>query len=266
MPRFRVVEVYPMSGWWDHPWIKGDADADAFAKVSRGICDLYSGHLSDADLRNPISTLRIFVGDLADNAPPAPDDGRAGVLSPTWTGRPERFEQAAVRVPAGFASWELARQQRVVLDAIHEAARGVAELRGLDPTAFERARKAVEAAAFTLTWTGPWKSSPGRRWRARCTFRTMPDGFGRLVVEVAGPEDESPRASSSEQVAWTTAEGYRRAAKTLRWVAADRLEVVPCVGIYGVVGGTFVAELRADSERPELRDVQVAAPPGPSGT
>jgi hypothetical protein len=264
MPRFRIVEVYPMSGWWDQPWIKGDVDADAFAKVSRGICDLYSAHLTDADLRNRVSTLRIFVGDdLADNAPPA-SEGRAGVLSPAWTGRPEGFEQAEVRVPAGFASWELARQQRVVLDAIHEAALGVAELRGLDPAAFERAREAVEAADFAFTWTGPWKFSPGRRWRARSTFRTMPDGFGRLVVELAGPDDEVVRASSSEQVAWTTTEGYRRAAKTLRWTAADRLEVVPCVGTYGLAGGTFVAELGPDSEQQlELRDVQVTTPPGP---
>ena len=256
-----------MSGWWDQPWIEADADADAFAKVSRGICDLYSAHLTDADLRNGVSTLRIFVGDdLASNAPPASEDGRAGVLSPTWTGRPEGFEQAAVRVPAGFASWELTRQQHVVLDAIHRAARGVADLRELEPAAFEQARGGVEAADFSFMWTGPWKFSPGRRWRARCAFRTLPDGFGRLVVEVAAPDDESPLASSSEQVAWTTAESYRRAAKTLRWVAADRLEVVPCVGIYRVVGGTFVAELGADSEPPVLRDVEPAAPPGPSGT
>ncbi|MFP5346611.1 MAG: hypothetical protein ACLGIA_06260 [Actinomycetes bacterium] len=266
MPRFRTVEVYPMSGGWDQPWIKGDADADAFAKVSRGICDLYSGHLAEADLRNPVSTLRIFVGAEADNAPPASEDGRAGVLSPTWTGRPQGFEQAAVRVPAGFAFWELARQQRVVLDAVHAAARGVADLRGLDRTAFEQARETVEAAAFTFTWTGPWKVSPGRRWRARCTFRTMPDGFGRLVVQVAGPQDESPFASSSEQVAWTTAEGYRRAAKTLRWASPRRLEVIPSVGLHDVVGGTFVAELGASSEHPELHDVELPPPLGRSGT
>ncbi|GAA3882348.1 hypothetical protein GCM10022243_53690 [Saccharothrix violaceirubra] len=262
MPRFRLVEVYPVAGGWSRPWID-DPDADDFAKVSRGICDLYSTHLAEADLRHAVSALRIFVGDYVHPDTPAAGDGHAGVLSPTSTDRPEGYEHATVRVPTGFAAWPLGDRQRVVLDAVHEAALGVATLRGWEPDAFQRARKAVESADFTFTWTGPWKSSPGRRWRARCAFRSLPDGFGRLVLEVAGPEDEAVCATSSEQIAWTTMESYRRAARTLRWATAARLEVIPCV-VLGFAGDKFVAELTAEAGRLRLDDVQAAAPFGSS--
>ena len=197
MPRFRNVEVYPMSGWWDAPWIEGDPDGDAFAKVSRGICDAYSSALSESYTQHSVSSLRIFLDRAGRSVPAVPDPRQTVVLSPSFPDRVwEGFEQAAVRVPAGFAARDVDEQRRIVLDAVHAAALGLAQFRGLERSAFEQAREAVLEAGYTFSWTSDWKSSPGRRWRARCSFRSTEDGFGRLTVEVCTP-DGAVRGSSS---------------------------------------------------------------------
>jgi hypothetical protein len=103
------------------------------------------------------------------------------VLSPSYTGRvSEGFEQAAVRVGEGFAATDLGDQRRIVLDAVHAAARGMAQFRGLELADFEHARAAVVESDYVFSWTSDWKSSPGRRWRARCFFRArQSEGFSR---------------------------------------------------------------------------------------
>ncbi|SHF98007.1 hypothetical protein [Geodermatophilus nigrescens] len=263
MPYFRTVEVYPTSGWWGTRWHEHDRDGDAFAKVSRGICDAYSASLGDDAVPHTVSTLRIFIDTDGRLVRVPVDPRRTVVVSPTFTDRVwEGFESAAVRVVPGFADLALAVQRRVVLQAVHAAARGLASFRGLDPSALEAARQAVIDADFVFTWASEWKSSPGRRWRARCVFRTMPDGFGRLVLEVTDG-DGTKRAASPEQVAFTTVEGYRRAARTLRWSAADRLEVVPCVDPFGDdAGSCAVAVDEGVGGAPRLTVLQSAGLPG----
>jgi hypothetical protein len=262
VPRFRVVEVYPMSGWWDAPWIEDDPDGDAFAKVSRGICDAYSSALGDAGQQHTVSSLRVFIDTGARRVPGAPDARRTVVLSPSFTDRvSEGFEQAAVRIVPGFAAMDLGEQRPIALEAVHAAALGMAQFRGLEATAFEQARAAVLEGNYVFTWTSDWKSSPGRRWRARCFFRTLADGFGRLTLQVSAM-DGSVSATSSEQVAWTTMESWKRAAKTLRWTGADRLQVVPCIDFLGYDTGIFAVEV--DSQSPDdlrLREVETAALP-----
>lgn len=168
-----------MSGWWGTAWVEDDPDGDAFAKVSRGICDVYSSALADADQEHRVSSLRIFIDTGPRLVPGAPDAQQTVVLSPTRTDKVfEGFEQAAVRVGAGFAALSVEEQSRLALDAVHAAANGMAEFRGLELAAFEQARAAVLAADYTYTWTSDWKSAPGRRRRARCTFRSTTDSVG----------------------------------------------------------------------------------------
>ena len=253
MPRFRNVEVYPMSGWWGAPWVEDDRDGDAFAKVSRGVCDLYSSALATAGQQHTVSSLRIFIAERgADLTRDASDESQLVVFSPTHTDRVfEGFEQAAVRVPSGFAALDLDEQRRIVLDAVHAAAQDMAQFRALELAPFEQARAAVLQAGYVFTWSSDWKSSPGRRWRARCSFRTMADGFGRLILEVSTP-DGSVSATSSEQISWTTMESYKRAAKTLHWTAVDRVEVIPWIDWLGYNTGVFAVGVIADSPT-ELR-------------
>ncbi|WP_324274617.1 hypothetical protein [Blastococcus brunescens] len=264
MPRFRIVEVHPMSGWWGAAWVEDDPDGDAFAKVSRGICDAYSSALAVAGPQHTVSSLRIFIDTKARLVPAGSDARQTVVLSPSFTDRvSEGFEQAAVHVGAGFASLELDEQRRIVLDAVHAATRGMAQCRGLEMAAFEHARTAVLEAGSVFTWTSDWKSSPGRRWRARCSFRSTADGFGRLIVEVSTP-DGSVSGTSSVQIAWTTMESYQRAAKTLRWTGADRLHVVPSIDFLGYDTGVFAVDVDQPSAGGlQLRWVQTPEVPSP---
>jgi hypothetical protein len=262
VPGFRNVEVYPISGWWGTAWVEDDPDGDAFAKVSRGICDAYSSALANARHVHTVSLLRIFIDTEGRVVPGAPDARQTVVLSPSHADRVfEGFEQAAVRVGAGFAALDHDEQRRIVLDAVHAAARGMAQFRGLDLAAFEQARAAVVEADYTFTWTSDWKASPGRRWRARCSFRTSADGFGRLALHVATP-DGSVSATSSEQVAWTTVEGFARAAKTLRWVGPDRVEVVPCIDWLGHRTGTFAVGIELLPTGLQLAELALPGIPG----
>ena len=159
VPYFRTVEVYPTSGWWGTRWHEHDRDGDAFAKVARGICDAYSASLGDHALPHTVSTLRIFI-DTDGRLVRAPaDPRRTVVVSPLSTDRVwEGFEGAAVRVPPGFADLTLEAQLRLVTEAVHAAARGLASFRGLDQSALETARQAVLDAGFVFTW--PASGSP----------------------------------------------------------------------------------------------------------
>lgn len=255
LPRFRTVEVYPYSGRFARPWVEHEPDCDAFAKLARGICELYSRSLESSGLRHKVSTLRIFLN-TGHSMPEPVTAERAGVLSPTWTRAPEGFESASVEVPTGFAGWDPHRQQQLVLDAIDRAARAVAEVRGLDPAPFAAARAAVEEEDYTYVWTGAWKSSPGRRWRARCLVRLAQDGFGRLVVQIAAGGQDTVLTTSSEMIAWTTHEGFARAAKTLTWVARDQIAVIPYVAVFGLHGGTYLAQMDQREGQPVLRELE----------
>lgn len=243
MPHLRTVEVYPARGHWGTAWVAGDPDADAFAKVSRGISDAYSTALAGARVEHTTSMLVIYVERHLGELSGPVDDERTVVSSPRQAAPVrEGFEMAAVRVVPGFATFDVADQQRVALAAVHAAARGMAEFRGLPVGPFQDARDAVEQAGHVFAWSTDWKSSPGRRWRARCHFRTLPDGFGRHVLEVSA-RDGSVLARSSEQVASPTMGGQRRAAATLRWVGRDRVEVVPCTDHLGHTTGVLAVDV-----------------------
>jgi hypothetical protein len=41
MPKFRQIHVWPDTGFAERPW-NDDPDVDAFARISRGICEAYS--------------------------------------------------------------------------------------------------------------------------------------------------------------------------------------------------------------------------------
>ena len=258
VPLLKVVEVYPYSGWWGQPWVEGDPDADAFARVARGVCDLYSEHLAAAGVTHAVSSVRVFVGELADAAAPAEGE-QFGLTSPTWTGRPQGFEAAAVSVPAGFASWPTERQREAALDVVHRAAAGVARHRGLAPEPFEAASDAARAAGHAFTWHGPWRSAPGRVRKAQVQVRTAADGHGRLRVRVESTDGTT--VESDEFVAWTTRESYVRAAKTLRWEGPETLRLQPAVGPFGLHGGEAVLRVEGTAGGLQIVTVQAAAPP-----
>jgi hypothetical protein len=268
MATLREVFVWPPSGFPDQSWCT-DLDADAFAKVSRAVCERYSEALVTLGLTHKVSSMRIFTDVAGLRARRADGD----VL---WTrfvgeGRPEGFEVGQAVMPVGFAAWQLPRQQRLALDVVHQLVVAMAFARGIvGADRLEAARAHVEDHDFGYAWDGPWCPAPRRRGStspdpsaavgeltARGRYRLDPDGFGTMVLQIARLRDgvAHPVVSSGEHRTWTTDRSFRRSARTLRWDGPTGVSVVPYVSFFDVgptlrVSLTVPPALRPDPGQP----------------
>src|SRR4051794_8285825 len=244
MAVLREVYVWPPSGFRDRPW-REDADADAFAKVARAVCDRYCEALPELGITHWTSQLRIFAWEPADAHVPADQDG------PWWeflSGGPRTgFEAAEAVMPAGVAGGGLARQQQAVLDVVHAATVEMATQRGLvNAERLVEARDHVISHDYGYAWTSPWRRAPrgpasgarnAGRLAARVYFQLEPDGFGTARIEVAAldpagtPRGPEAAASSDTYPTWTTAPSFRRAVKTGAWLGPDHFTIRPYVDL-----------------------------------
>ena len=221
MPILRHVQIYPFSGFYDRRWgVEGrDESTDRMCRISRALCEVYSEEVRAHRVAMHCSILRISAVDY----PPGRQDwGWAKYVS----GAQDSMEWGHICAPERFSSWEAVAAKTWVLDAVHSIAVQMAEYRGLDPEPFEAARAAVLAAGFAYRLDGAWKSAPGRRLRARPRYWLHDDGFGRAVVEVSDPTG-TVVAQTPQFLTFTTSEGMRRSARTLRWVQPRRLQFIP---------------------------------------
>lgn len=232
MPRFRSIGVYPSTVMWGAPW-SDDPDSDAFLRFARGVCEVYSDAVAGAGLQHPVSSLVIYTHEEPPQHRDTIDEGQTVVQSPVDPDPVRvRHESAVVRVVRGFAAMEPDAQRRVVVEAVHAAGVGLARHRALPVDVFEGARSAVLRAAPDLGWATPWAASPDGRWRARCRFRTLRDGFGRQVLEVSA-RDGGGSLFSPEVIASAAFGDQRRAGATLRWKPDGRLQVSLCTSYRG---------------------------------
>lgn len=241
MPVLREVWVWPPSGFRDRPWVE-HADADAFAKVARAVCDRYSEALPELAIAHRTSHLRIVACWPGEPGTPVHAD------APWWdyrTGTSTRgFELAAAGMPSGFAGWELARQQRAVLDVVHGATVEMVSHRTPDQAErLEQAREHVVRHGYGYSWTSGWRPAPrprgsrrgAARLAARGHYRLEPDGFGVVREEIALLGDDGtplgPGGSvvSAEWPTWTTARSFRRSDRTAAWVSPEEFTLVPFV-------------------------------------
>lgn len=232
MPRFRSISVHPTTVLWGFPW-SDDPDSDAFSRLARGICEVYSDTVAGAGVQHTVSSLRLHPHDEPTVHRGVVDEGQTVVESPV-DAAPVRefFEIASVRVVRGFAELEPDLQRQVVVEAVHAAGVGLARCRGLPVDVFEAARSAVLDAGPDIAWSTPWTPSPDGRWRARCSFRTLSDGFGRQVLEVS-TEEGGTSIFSSEVIASAELADQCRAGASLRWKRDGRVQVSLCTGFRG---------------------------------
>ena len=225
MARFRLVYVYPPTGFPERLQNLGDAPTplkDAFIRSSRSVTWLYTEALQDIEAHGDRAELRLFIRDVSSEG----DDLDVHV----WPQRPHDLpgEFAHFSLPAGAQDLDADGRARLVLDAVHAAVLRLAELRGWEPTQFEKCRQHVLEHDFVYRWAGPWKSAPDRRHRARAAFVLGPeDGFGRVRLEIAERGSDEPVASSAEAVAYSTQPGFERAAKSLRWNGCAEVGMQP---------------------------------------
>ena len=210
MPILRHVQVYPFSGFYDRRWGRAEReDTDRLSRISRALCEVYSEEVTAHRVALHCSILRISAWDRRASRDPEP--GWVDYVS----GAKWSMERGRICAPEGFSSWEAVAAKTWVLDAVHAIAVQMAEYRDLDPEPFEAARSAVLAAGFAFRLDGAWKSAPGRRLRARPRYWLHDDGFGRAVVEVSDPTG-TVVAQTPQFLTFTTSEGMRRSARTLR--------------------------------------------------
>jgi hypothetical protein len=258
----RTVFVWPPSGFPDRPWCD-DPGADAFAKVSRAICDRYSEALATVGLVHKVGSVRIIDRGCDQEGVVVRPPGDEPLVSFVGEGRPEGFERGHVALPAGFAGWPLERQQITVLDVVHDVMVTMAAARGIDNAdRLERARHHVLKHQYTFSWISPWRSAPRGRGKgphrvplsARVRYRLEPNGFGVAMLEVGrtvGADEVEVIAVSREHPTWTTDKSFKRSARTLRWSGPSYVSVVPYVTAWGQIGPTVSLALSESSDESE---------------
>lgn len=212
----RTVEFWPQTGFVNAPWV-AEPDEDAFVRSARGIGELYSEGVRAARVQARDSQLRLHCFDH--------EPGRTEVEVTVFTEPTDGFEMAGVCLPDGVAALPAPARAALVLDVMHAAALRMAQARGWDPEAFKSARAHVVAHDLRFRWTGPAKTSPGRRYTARTAFTITDDGLGRGVVEIRRVADNTPVARSAEMVTAGAETVFRRTAATLRWLGSTTVQI-----------------------------------------
>lgn len=217
MTVFSTVEIWPFSGhpgsrWCWHP------DEDAFVKTARRVCELYGEGLAQARLPSRATALRLWTDRHTDG-----DETRVEIELHFVEG----FEAGNVSLPAGVADLSPDARAGLVLDVVHGAVGSLAAARGWPADAVEAARTHAVASDLRFEWAGRWKASPSRRLEARAVYRLLDDGYGRAAIEVRERASGDLVGRSVEALAFSTVQGLRRSARTLRWNGSDVVELVP---------------------------------------
>ena len=222
MAHFKLVLVWPPTGFPDRSWSDDDdPEEDAFVRSARSVTELYSEGLAALGIEGRCSELRFLVGH---------DPAATDVTVRVSTRRPEGFEFAGASLPTGVAALPIPERQRLVLDVIHGAVLRLAEARGWDLQELDAVRRHVLDRGFEFRWDGPYKSSPDRRHRARARYRLTDTGYGRAHIEVVD-RDGSVVTESGDALAFSTLEGFKRSARTLRWDGGRLVQLVPYAGL-----------------------------------
>lgn len=232
MPILRDIHFWPPTGREDQPWLNDhdDSRCDALLRTARRVCERYSDALRSEELSSRHSSIRLFVG----------IDDRSDVLVEIGVDPDDDFGR--VTVPPGVVDLGPARRAALLLEVINGGMRRLGKSRDWDPAAIDRVRRAVIDHDFGFAWDGPWKSSRSRAHRARLRFVLEDDGFGAAYVEVEdvkhGQTYRGPAVRS-----FSTVEGFRRSAKTLRWTDNTTVEAQPFIGLFNDSHGSMTWKL-----------------------
>lgn len=251
MPPLSYVYPYPAVGI---PDVRADEDevADVAIRGCRSVAELYSEALAPLRLPNGVGELRLFT-----HHDPSLSNVQATVhVDKVWEG----FEMGFVQVPTAFATRTPQVRAQMLLEAVHGMVSRLGEARGWDPTALEGCRQHVLDSDLEFRWTSPAKTSPDRRHQARAVFRLLPDGHGRVRIEVVRRDDGTVVGSSSEAIAMGTSPGFRRAARSLRWEGKDVVALVPWDWVPAKRGGRLSLRRTDEGWQGDVGDYATVVP------
>ena len=254
MGTLRTIETWPYGGHVDAPWDE-DVDVDAFVKTARRVCDRYSAEVRDLSIPARLSLVRFFVHKSA-----VAEVSVEVNVDPTTD-----FEGGGILVPAGTADLTPQQRARLVLDSLHAGVLRLAEARGWDAHLLEAAEQQTLAAGLEFTWAGPWKAARHRRTRARPVFRLDDDGWGRVAIEVEDRATARCLGFTGALATWSSEEGFRRAARTLRWESPDAVSIEPRIEPFGDSDGPTIVDVGPDalSDRSPFEQQAGAVPDNP---
>ncbi|WP_181311952.1 hypothetical protein [Nocardioides campestrisoli] len=144
---------------------------------------------------------------------------------------------AHVYVPTGFAARTAEVRADMLLEVVHGLVGRLAVARGWDGGALADCRRHVLDWNREYRWSSAPKISPDRRLEARADFRLLADGYGRVRLRLVRRDDGTTVACSDEALAFCTSQGFRRAAKSVRWHGKERVSLVPYDFVPAIRGG-----------------------------
>ncbi|CAI9413778.1 hypothetical protein [Nocardioides sp. T2.26MG-1] len=255
MPVLSLVYPWPAKGRADRPTDE-DEVADVAIRACRSVAELYSEALGELGFTSKVTELRIFT-----RHDPDLDEVRVTVsVDPVREG----CEVGHVSVPTGFLAHSPRVRAEMLLEAVHGIVTRLALARGWDADALEACRRHCLDRGLEYRWSSAPKVSPDRRHVAQAAFRLAPDGYGRVRLLVTRRDDGVLVASSDEALAFCTSEGFRRAARSMRWHGKDRVAVVPYDFVPAIRGGELSLSRVNDSWRGTVADY-LSVRPVPEG-
>ncbi|MFI5495928.1 hypothetical protein [Actinoplanes sp. NPDC051859] len=199
---------------------------DAFARISRGICEAYSQALPGLTLDARASIMRLNADPGASRRPPPALDAPLEDMVEVSARFLGSQENGWVAVPTGFAMLPADQARRLSLRVVHHGMLELARALGWDPVVLAGALHHVEARALRYWSEGPWKSAPDRRHRARAVAGISDDGFGHVHVEVVTAAGDLIVRTEHFDAAYH-GDDLVRACKTLRWKGSARVSMDP---------------------------------------
>ncbi|WP_157368219.1 hypothetical protein [Alloactinosynnema sp. L-07] len=240
MAVLRTVEFWPKTGFPGGPWAD-TPDVDTFVKTARRVCERYSELLALGGVRSRTSSVRLFAH---------PDTARADVLGEVYVDPQSDGEFAVVSLPPGISVLAPQARAMLVLEVVHRCLLRLASARGWDPAVLDAAYRHTIESGLAFTWSSAWKASPGRCFRARATFRLADDGYGRVSVEIQERSGGTVVGHTSESLSFSTIEGFKRSAATLRWVGRSAVRIHPFVSPFGDSTGEIEHDVTTLTQQP----------------
>lgn len=189
---------------------------DRFAQLGTSVAALYTDSIRNS--AEPLLSRCGAVIIFGTGQPP---------MHSVWIGDGDldSFHSVHVSVHRHLVELSPAEAKHVVLNQLHTGLLDLAGLLDWPTTPFEAAHQHSLERRLTYRWDGPAKHSPDRRHRAIPRFALTDEGTGRAVIEVRDRTGHTV-ASTESLPAFPTIEGFRRAARTLRWQDATTVSMV----------------------------------------
>ena len=222
MAKLKTIGTYPYSGWHESPWTSGRNSAsseqevavDAAARTARRVIEPISWLVRNAEIVARRSGYRIMILEA--------DDENFGV---NLSVRPADAFLGHFFVPLGFQHVQPSERAALIGEGTVILFTALSEVEGWDPEQALASIRELQQRNYEFEWRSEWKSTRDRRHRVQLVARLADDGYSRWKVRVADGKSNDALIETEEFLGWTWIENAEKAAKAMKFVAPNLLEV-----------------------------------------